>query len=613
MNNGEKQKKDPLQVGGTLQRQVDKLANESLPLLGKSWVFIARTRVKTWQGLFMLAFVSGAFVSFVWSVSLEIESLSKASGQATLSMDSPQATSGVINVAQDETFDVELLVDTGGVDAVAVRAMVTYNQADFQLTGWNTSGSIFATGNTCVYQGNPCQIIDDDAANGKISLTLAKPSPGVNSHSGLVATLTFKALRNVTSTTNNILYTFSGANNETDSDVIEEGGIGNDLLNGVSGIRALVGAPVCTDYNYSNWGTCQPNNTQTRTVVSGIPTGCSGGATPDLTQACTYVPPTCTSFNASAWGACQPNNTQTRTVTGVPSGCTGGNPPASVQDCTYTGGGTTCTSFNTSAWGDCQSNNTRTRTVTGVPSGCSGGTPPASSEACTYTPPTDNTCTSFEYSAWGNCTKGKQTRSITSSSPSGCTGGSPVVEQSCKGRKVKIMDTTVNFSNSEKILTSEKTISFSGTDAELSGGMVEIYREGKLKTSEKVGSDGKWSLRVKEKKNGTYEYRVRYVNASGAEIEKSSEYRVKIDSEDPEITDLPLFLMKARGEKVWWMAKDNDEMDHYRYTFLGKSKSTKSKSFNIPADAPTGIHTFQLTAYDEAGNRTVRRILIRVR
>jgi uncharacterized protein (TIGR03067 family) len=49
----------------------------------------------------------------------------------------------------------------------------------------------------------------------------------------------------------------------------------------------------CTDYTYSAWSACQPNNTQVRTVISEIPAGCSGGAVPVLTQTCTYSgPPT---------------------------------------------------------------------------------------------------------------------------------------------------------------------------------------------------------------------------------------------------------------------------------------------------------------------------------
>ena len=93
----------------------------------------------------------------------------------------------------------------------------------------------------------------------------------------------------------------------------------------------------CTAFTYSAWGACQPDGTQTRTVATSSPSGCTGG-TPVTTQACTYVPPvtTCTSFTYSAWGACQSNGTQTRTVaTSAPTGCTGGTPVTS-QSCTYT-------------------------------------------------------------------------------------------------------------------------------------------------------------------------------------------------------------------------------------------------------------------------------------
>ncbi|HJW96934.1 MAG TPA: hypothetical protein VJ485_02115 [archaeon] len=43
----------------------------------------------------------------------------------------------------------------------------------------------------------------------------------------------------------------------------------------------------CT-YTYSAWGVCQSNNTQTRTVISSSPAGCTG--TPILTQSCIYTP-----------------------------------------------------------------------------------------------------------------------------------------------------------------------------------------------------------------------------------------------------------------------------------------------------------------------------------
>ena len=142
----------------------------------------------------------------------------------------------------------------------------------------------------------------------------------------------------------------------------------------------------CTSFTYSSWSTCASNGTQTRTVLTSAPAGCTGGS-PVLTQTCTYTAPACTTLVYSTWGACQPNNTQTRTVTSaLPAGC---DQSAAVltQACTYTA--PTCTSFTYSAWGSCGLNGQQTRTVaTSSPTGCTGGSP-VLTQACT---PTCNTC-----------------------------------------------------------------------------------------------------------------------------------------------------------------------------------------------------------------------------
>jgi len=54
---------------------------------------------------------------------------------------------------------------------------------------------------------------------------------------------------------------------------------------------SLTGAGLaCTSFTYSDWGECQSNSTQTRTVTSSTPDGCVGG-NPVTTQSCTYVQP----------------------------------------------------------------------------------------------------------------------------------------------------------------------------------------------------------------------------------------------------------------------------------------------------------------------------------
>ena len=75
---------------------------------------------------------------------------------------------------------------------------------------------------------------------------------------------------------------------------------------------------------YSGWGTCtngndneNNSNVDTRQVAPGMPAS--------LCHSPAHQP--AASFTYSAWGTCQSNSTQTRTVsTSSPSGCTGGTP-----------------------------------------------------------------------------------------------------------------------------------------------------------------------------------------------------------------------------------------------------------------------------------------------
>jgi cytochrome b involved in lipid metabolism len=226
-----------------------------------------------------------------------------------------------------------------------------------------------------------------------------------------------------------------------------------------------VAGTVCNSFTYNAWGSCQSDNTQTRSVVGSSPSGCSGGS-PVTSQACTYNPTavTCNSFNYSAWSSCQADNTQTRSVTGSsPSGCAGGN-PATSQSCTYvapTGGLTKADVATHNASGNCwliisskvynvtqyipfhpggtarivNACGTDATTLFTTNAGHTHSTSAHNLLAGYYmgdVQATVTTCSSFTYSAWNSCqVDNTQTRSVTGSGPSGCTGGSPVTSQSC--------------------------------------------------------------------------------------------------------------------------------------------------------------------------------------
>jgi hypothetical protein len=205
----------------------------------------------------------------------------------------------------------------------------------------------------------------------------------------------------------------------------------------------------CT-YMYNPWGACQSDSTQTRTVATSSPSGCTG--TPALSQSCMS---SSTLTLAQVTASC--TQCHGLTVNGVvlaPGGHTVSGRTASAWVSAITGMGaalapgttlqdygnflaglsstpaSACTSFTYSGWGTCQSDSTQTRTVvTSSPASCTGGTP-VLSQSCTYVPPV-NACTSFTYSGWGTCTNGTQTRTVATSSPTGCTGGTPALSQSC--------------------------------------------------------------------------------------------------------------------------------------------------------------------------------------
>lgn len=85
--------------------------------------------------------------------------------------------------------------------------------------------------------------------------------------------------------------------------------------------------PQACQYVYTAYGSCQPGNFQSRTLVSSSPPGCTG--TPELTRSCTYSPPC--SYQYGPFGACVAG-VQTRVLLGAtPAGCVG--TPVLSQSC----------------------------------------------------------------------------------------------------------------------------------------------------------------------------------------------------------------------------------------------------------------------------------------
>ncbi len=59
-------------------RPIDKMAKESFSWISRTFVFINKTQVKTWQGIFIIAFIAGITTALMWSISFGWHPFSEA-------------------------------------------------------------------------------------------------------------------------------------------------------------------------------------------------------------------------------------------------------------------------------------------------------------------------------------------------------------------------------------------------------------------------------------------------------------------------------------------------------------------------------------------------------
>lgn len=194
----------------------------------------------------------------------------------------------------------------------------------------------------------------------------------------------------------------------------------------IFGFKILsVKADDCTSWTYSDWSACSVDGIQTRTIITSLPDGCSGGS-PVLNQTCTPPPQTCTSWAYSDWSSCSADGQQIRTITSFfPYGCIGGEPVLS-QGCTPV-----CTTWVYSDWGSCSTQGMQTRNIiSSSPDNCSGGNPTLS-QSCI--PPQTCSADTWTCDNWSTCNvDGNQTRNCSKSydCPNIDTA-SPATNQSC--------------------------------------------------------------------------------------------------------------------------------------------------------------------------------------
>ena len=172
------------------------------------------------------------------------------------------------------------------------------------------------------------------------------------------------------------------------------------------------------------------------------------------------------------------------------------------------------------------------------------------------------------------------------------------------------------LSSKKKIYISKDEVKFKGEMKEIAGGKVKIkYKRGSDSDTEEVDIDldGKWSEKVDFDKDGTYKIKFYFYDADGNEVGDKGYYKMRIDTEDPVIDDMPGHLTKRVGDKVWWSATDDKGIKRYRYYFNGKKMKTDDAFFYIPEGTPPGSYTLEIRAYDKAKNRDIKHVTITVK
>lgn len=217
-------------------RDVEDLTKDVHSWWRKSFVFIAKTHIRTWKGIFIIAFAAGAAAALIWTVSIRIQSESGASTNLPgLALHSDDET-----VASGDLFNVDIMMNTGDQKAIAVQADIKYNPQDFQLEIWDTQDSVMASSDSCVYRNQPCQIIKNNPDAGEISIFLAKPSGGTITSNGKIANIVFRALQEDSSITPNIEINLANSGIYRNSFFILGSGQGSNILNSVNNLLIQV-------------------------------------------------------------------------------------------------------------------------------------------------------------------------------------------------------------------------------------------------------------------------------------------------------------------------------------------------------------------------------------
>ena len=114
-------------------------------------------------------------------------------------------------------------------------------------------------------------------------------------------------------------------------------------------------------------------------------------------------------------------------------------------------------------------------------------------------------------------------------------------------------------------------------------------------------------------KNASEKIKILFYDVFGTLIGDQSA-KINVDSEDPKFTKfITPFYATGKGSTLYWEAKDNVKVDHFKVTFNGKVKAVKNARFTVPQDTLNGTYEIIVNAYDAVGYSATKKTLVRVR
>lgn len=131
--------------------------------------------------------------------------------------------------AVGDEFDIDVLINTAGSNVVATAAYLSYNKEALEAVSIDTSDSVFN-------MEAEKEIISEQ---GKIKITLGKPTPGVKGNAGKIATVRFRSIKKTHPVIDNISFDFTKGSSLY-STIILDDKKGTNILSVTRGSRIII-------------------------------------------------------------------------------------------------------------------------------------------------------------------------------------------------------------------------------------------------------------------------------------------------------------------------------------------------------------------------------------